>query len=82
MSLDESQGIADQAADIDISTIDDIFTEPSVIYVGVTGAVKVALSKNGDVVTFANVPAGLFLPVTVLKVFKTGTTAASLVRIF
>lgn len=79
MSLDESLGIADQAEVIDISTTDHSFLEPSVIYVGVTGHVKVDLSKGGTVI-YNNVPAGTFIPVTVLKVYKTGTTASSMIR--
>jgi hypothetical protein len=34
---------------------------------------------GGDTVTLAGVPAGTFLPVRVIKVLSTGTTASSIV---
>lgn len=54
---------------------------PSVIYVGVTGAVKV-MTSEGDTVTFTGVPAGNVIPVQVIRVYATGTTATSLVAIY
>lgn len=54
---------------------------PSVIYVGVTGNVKV-LTAQGDTVTFTAVPAGNVIPVQVVRVFSTGTTATALVAIY
>lgn len=54
---------------------------PSVIYVGVTGNVKV-LTAQGTTVTFTAVPGGAVIPVQVIRVFATDTTATSLVRIF
>ena len=54
---------------------------PSVVYVGVSGNVTVT-TPQGDVATFVNVPSGAVIPVQVLQVWATGTTASSLVRIY
>ena len=54
---------------------------PSVIYVGVTGNIKVT-TANGDVVTFPAFPGGSVVPVQVIRVWATGTAATSLVRIY
>lgn len=54
---------------------------PSVIYVGVTGNVKVTTAQ-GDEVTFTAVPAGAVIPVQVLRVWSTGTTATTMVAIY
>lgn len=57
------------------------FSTPSVVWVGVTGNVKITTAQGTDVV-FTAVPAGSVLPVQALRVWSTGTTATSLVRIF
>lgn len=44
------------------------------LYVGGTGSVSV-VTIGGDIVTFAGVPAGTTLPIQVLKLRATGTTA-------
>lgn len=54
---------------------------PCVVYVGVTGNVRV-LTAQGDDVTFVSVPAGAVLPVQVIRVYSTSTTATSLVGIY
>lgn len=54
---------------------------PSVVYVGTGGNVKVT-TPQGDAVTFANISAGSVIPVQVLQVWATGTTATNLVRIY
>lgn len=54
---------------------------PSVIYVGGIGNVKVTTAQ-GDETTFVNVQAGSVLPVQVIRVWATGTTASNLVRIY
>lgn len=54
---------------------------PSVIYVGVTGDVKVTTAQGDDTV-FVAVPAGQVLPVQVIRVWATGTNATSLLRIY
>ncbi len=51
------------------------------IYVGTLGNVSVE-TREGDVVTFMAVPAGTVLPVMVVKVRSTGTTASNMVRIY
>ena len=53
----------------------------AVVYVGVAGNIKVT-TANGDIVTFSNVSAGTVLPVQVLRVWATGTTATSLTGIY
>lgn len=54
---------------------------PSVIYVGDAGDVKVTTAQ-GDVVTFYGVPAGGVIPVQVLRVWNTGTTATFMVAVY
>lgn len=56
-------------------------TTPSVIYVGVAGAVQVT-TANGDVAVFTAVPGGSVIPVQVICVWATNTTATNLVRIY
>jgi hypothetical protein len=55
---------------------------PSVVFVGgVAGNVKVT-TANGDEIVFGNVQAGAILPVQVVRVWSTGTTATGLVTIY
>ncbi len=56
-------------------------SSPSVIYVGVGGNVKVT-TFNNDAVTFVGVQPGTVIPVQVTRVWSTGTTATSIVRVF
>lgn len=56
-------------------------TYPSVIYVGGTGNVKVTTAQ-GDAVTFSGVPAGFVIPVQVIRVWSTGTSATSMLAIY
>jgi hypothetical protein len=56
-------------------------TYPSIIYVGVGGNVRV-LTAQGDDVTFVGVQAGGVVPVQVLKVFATSTTATNMLAIY
>lgn len=55
--------------------------QPSVIYVGVTGNVRVLTAQGNDVI-FVGANAGSVLPVQALRVFLTSTTATNLVAIF
>ncbi len=48
------------------------------LYVGGDGNVKVT-TKGGDDVTFNGMSAGDFLPVAIVRVWSTGTTATNLV---
>ena len=51
------------------------------LYVGTTGNVT-AVSESGEVVLFKAVPAGAILPVVVIRVNATGTTATDIVALF
>jgi hypothetical protein len=62
------------------STVD-VKTEPCVLYVGSKGTLRVTTS-SGDEVTFVNIQDGSFIPVQVLKVFSTGTTASNIVALW
>jgi hypothetical protein len=52
-----------------------------VLYIGTGGDLKV-LTSGGDEVTFINIQDGSFLPVQVLRVFTTGTTATNIVALW
>lgn len=52
-----------------------------VLYVGGGGNLKVT-TVGGNDVTFVNIQDGSFLPIQVIKVFATGTTATSIVAIW
>ena len=52
-----------------------------VLYIGTGGNLKV-LTSGGDEVTFTNIQDGSFLPVQVLRVFATGTTATNIVALW
>jgi hypothetical protein len=54
---------------------------PSVIYVGSGGNVKVTTAQ-GDDVTFVGVLSGSVVPVQVIRVWSTGTSATNLLRIY
>ena len=56
-------------------------TYPSVVFVGGAGNVKVTTAQ-GDQVTFTGAQAGQVLPVQVIRVWSTGTTATSIVAIY
>jgi hypothetical protein len=56
-------------------------TNPAVIYVGVTGNVQVTTAQ-GDTVVFTAVPAGSVIPVQVLRVWVTNTTATTMVGVY
>lgn len=57
------------------------FSTASIIFSGVGGTIRV-LTAQGTDVTFTNVQAGAILPVQVLRVFASTTTATNMVRIF
>jgi|DEB19_MinimDraft_3_1074340.scaffolds.fasta_scaffold00994_11 hypothetical protein len=56
-------------------------TWPCVLYIGVTGDVRV-LTAGGDDVIFYNVQGGTVLPIQVIQVFTTNTTALRIVALW
>jgi len=52
-----------------------------VLYVGTGGDLRV-LTAGGDDVVFTNLSSGSFLPVNVLRVFLTNTTAADILSLW
>jgi len=48
------------------------------LYIGQTGNVRLK-TTSGDIVTLANMQAGILYPIRVIQVFATGTTASDLV---
>lgn len=56
----------------------DLAQEVRALFVGTGGDVKVTTSQ-GNAVTFKNVASGTILPVSVKKVWATGTTASNFV---
>ena len=54
---------------------------PSIIYVGGGGTVKVTTAQ-GDDVTFFGLVAGTVIPVQVIRVWSSVTTATNLLRIY
>lgn len=58
----------------------DLATVTRGIYIGVAGSVKVTMA-DGTVVTFSNVPTGIF-PIGAARVWATGTTATSLIGVY
>ena len=56
-------------------------TTPSVVYVGASGNVQVTTAQ-GDQVVFLGLSSGQVIPVQVIRVWSTLTTATSLLRIY
>ena len=69
------------AGDAYIIYTQNIKAEGCVLYVGTGGNLHV-LTHGGDDVVFSNVLGGTFIPVQVLKVFSTGTSAANIVALW
>lgn len=55
--------------------------QPSVIYTGSGGTIRV-LTAEGTDITFTNLATGSILPLRVVRVFSTITTASGIIRIF
>ena len=53
----------------------------SVLFIGVGGTLRV-ITAGGQDITFNAILGGTFLPVQVIKVFKTGTTATNLIALW
>lgn len=51
------------------------------LYVGAAGSVKVTMHDSGTV-TFLDVPGGVILPLRVIKVWSTGTTATDILALW
>jgi hypothetical protein len=64
-----------------ISSEDGLGNRGCVLYIGIGGNLKV-ITVGGDEVTFTNVQDGSFIPVQVLKVFSTGTTASNIIALW
>lgn len=65
-----------------VTTSDTVnFREPSVIFAGSGGIIRVLTAQGSDV-TFNSVQPGAILPVQVLRVFASTTTATNMMRIF
>lgn len=58
------------------------FDNEGMLYVGTGGDVTVDLIGSGTNLTFSNVPDGVFLPITVSRVYSTGTTASDIVLLY
>ncbi len=72
---------SDTATIPSISSQDGKGNNGCVLYVGVAGDVKVT-TAGGDDVVFTGILAGSFIPVQVLKVFDTGTSATNIVALW
>ncbi len=79
MALDESQGIADEGENITPSDV--IEFNPSALYVGGSGTLRVDDTK-GNVINYATIIAGTWLPILVTKVHAAGTSCTGIVRHF
>lgn len=63
------------------SDVDNFPISARAVYVGGTGDASV-ITVGGDTVTFVGLPTGSILPVRVIRVNATGTTASDLVAIY
>jgi hypothetical protein len=52
------------------------------LFIGTGGSVTVDMAVEGDSITFANVPSGTTLPIQVVRVYLTGTSAADIVALY
>jgi hypothetical protein len=64
-----------------VASQDGLGNNGCVLYVGNKGNLKV-MTVGGDEVTFTNIQDGSFIPVQVLRVFATGTTASNIVALW
>jgi len=63
------------------SSPDGIANNGNVLYIGTAGTLKVR-TAGGDDITFVTVNAGSFLPIQVVRVFATGTTASNIIALW
>ena len=73
-------GPAYDGAAVTTSDSTDLTNSARALYIGATGDVKVK-TWGGNVLTFVAVPIGFF-PVSVTRVFATGTTATSIIALW
>jgi len=64
-----------------VSTQDGSGNNGCVLYVGTGGTLKVS-TIGGDEVTFTGIVSGTFVPVQVLRVWSTGTSASNIVALW
>lgn len=62
-----------------VTTSDTVFVDYYGLYVGTGGDVAVKTSQGATAVTFKNVPTGTILPLRIVQVMATNTTASNLV---
>lgn len=55
--------------------------EGCVLYIGTGGILRV-FTAGGDDITFTNIPNGTFLPVQVIRVFASDTTALNIIALW
>ena len=59
------------------------FSQPcKALFIGGAGNVTVDMVNDGTNITFVGIPAGMILPIRVTRVYNTGTTATSIVRLY
>ncbi|MEX1383648.1 hypothetical protein [Lutibacter sp.] len=66
---------------LDIPSVTGGINDGCVLYVGIGGDLTVTTTGQ-DVVTFVNIQDGTFIPVQVLKVLSTGTTATGIIALW
>jgi hypothetical protein len=66
---------------VDIPSISGGENNGCVLYVGTGGILRV-LTVGGDDVTFTNVPNGSFIPVQVIRVFASTTSATNIIALW
>ena len=73
--------IVEQAREYSAATPSDVtkFTQPTALFVGVAGDVAVMPWGGTTAVTFKNVPAGSFMPISCQQLMSTNTTATDIV---
>lgn len=59
----------------------DFKVEARAIFIGVGGDIRIR-TQSGNTVTFKNLVSGYILPVQVVRVYQTGTTASELIALF
>jgi hypothetical protein len=64
-----------------VSTQDGSGNNGCVLYVGTGGTLKVS-TIGGDEVTFTGIVSGTFVPVQVLRVWSTGTSASNIIALW